>query len=216
MSTSREPKPAIILPTIVQQTDSHCGPAVVQLLLANLDITVTQDQVVDAARVRTKIARHGTRPDQLARAVAQLAPDTQFWFQQPTSIKDLTTLVQKHHWPVAINWQGLFYDTVEEEQKKSLNDEHGHYSVVTKINPQKDQIVIADPYSEYAKKPRVFSLKWFEKRWWDVDHLIDRKTGLKDSIKTKRFIFIIVPKDEQFPQKLHMKLPDKLDILKKK
>src|SRR5258708_7197679 len=106
---------SIHLPKVAQQTDSHCGPAVVQLLMAHLNRAVTQDEIVTAAKVRSTIMRHGTRPDQLAHAVAVLAPEIQFWFKQKTGIQDLEALVHTYHWPVAINWQGLFYDTEEEE-----------------------------------------------------------------------------------------------------
>ncbi len=208
--------PKIKVPRVIQETDSHCGPAVVQVLLAHLHKQVTQDQVVTAAKARSRLQAHGTRPDQLALAVKKLTPELQFWFKQNTKVSDLETLIHEHRWPVAVNWQGLFYDTEEEQEKNNPDDEHGHYSVVIDINSAQDRIVISDPYSDYAHKPRVFSLKWFEKRWWDIDHITNKKTGIRDSIHTKRLIFVIAPKDATFPKKLKMQLPDKLDVLKMK
>lgn len=210
MKTSKNLKKTIKLQPVVQQTDSHCGPATLQILFAFLNKSITQDQVVEAARVKSRLTKHGMRPDQLARAVAILAPDLQFWFKEHTTSRELATLIHEYQWPVAVNWQGLFYDTVEEEKQKNPHGEHGHYSIVTDINVDEDKIVIMDPYSEYYSKPRQFSLTWFKKRWWDVDHEVNRKTGQKNSIKTQKLIFIVAPKDTEFLHKLKMQLPDQL------
>lgn len=202
--------PTIQLPSVTQQTDSHCGPAVIQLLLAFVGREFTQDEIVTAARARARLMRYGTRPDHLARAVAVLAPDMQFWFKENASIEDLNTLIKKHHWPVGVNWQGLFYDTLEEEQEKNPDDDHGHYSVAININPANDKITIADPYSEYAGKPRVFSLQWFVERWWDTEFLEKKYAHHQKPYKFRRLIFLVAPKDATFPQELGMELPDKL------
>lgn len=205
--------PKVYLPRVTQETDSHCGPAVIQMLFAHLHRNFTQDEIVTAARVRSRILAHGTRPDHLARATAKLAPDVQFWFKQRATLEDLVTLIKQHHLPVGVNWQGLFYTTEEEQNQKNPHGEHGHYSVVIDIDPQKDTITIMDPYADFSTKPRVFSFQWFEKRWWDVDDEIDKKTGHKDTIKTKRLIFLIAPKTATFPKSLGLQLPNKLSIL---
>jgi ABC-type bacteriocin/lantibiotic exporter with double-glycine peptidase domain len=192
------------MPPVLQQTDSHCGPAVIQALLGHLHIPVSQDEVVDAARARTRIKKHGTRPDQLARAVRTLAPEMTFWVKQQTSKRDLEVLLHDYRWPVAVNWQGLFYSTAEEEKRKHRNADRGHYSIVLGVDVERDKIFIRDPYSEFSAKVREFSLKWFEKRWHDQDTEIDPETGIKISVKTKRLIFVVAPKDAEFPKKLHM------------
>ncbi|MBW7944586.1 C39 family peptidase [Patescibacteria group bacterium] len=199
----------IQLPVVMQQTESHCGPAVLEMLLAYLHEQVSQDQIVEAARVRRRIAKHGARPAHLARAVRELAPQYQFWMKEHTTKGDLETIVRKHHWPVAINWQGLFYNSIEEEKKKRRNRkktdaDRGHYSVVVGVSRARNKIVIADPYGEYSKQPRQFSLGWFERRWWDADCEKNPETGQEDEIKTHRLIFIVVPKDETFPEELGM------------
>lgn len=38
-----------------QQTDSHCGPTVIQAILATYNITVSQDMVVESARVKSTL-----------------------------------------------------------------------------------------------------------------------------------------------------------------
>lgn len=213
MSVPKSTKPTIAIPLLSQETDSYCGPAVTQMLLSHLGAKVTQEEIITTAKIRSRIMRLGARPDHLAKAVALLAPQTQFWFKQATKTQDLVDLVKKYKFPVAVNWQGLFYPSEEEQVKKNKSDENGHYSVVIGIDVKKDCILIADPYSEYAKAPREFSLKWFEKRWWDVVHEKDRKTGKKLAIKTHRFAFVITSKKATFPKKLQMKLPEKLDSL---
>ncbi|HEX7017870.1 MAG TPA: hypothetical protein VF209_03115 [Patescibacteria group bacterium] len=202
----------IFLPNRIQQTDSHCGPAVMQSLLYNLNVSVTQDQIVEAAGVHN-IFEDGTRPTELAQAVTKLAPHLQFWFKQYGCRHDLETLIHTHHWPVAVNWQGLFYDTPEEEAASDSESDHGHYSVVIDINISKDMIVISDPYSEYAKSPRIFSLQWFEQRWWDVANDVDPSTGEEIVTRTNHLMFLVAPREATFPSEIGMMLPDKLHIL---
>lgn len=197
-----------------QQTDSHCGPAVVQSLLSQFKLNFTQDEIVASAGARSRLKAHGTRPDHLARAVAKLAPKLQFWYKQPANIHDLVALIHIYHVPVAVNWQGLFYDTLEEEKRFNPHGEHGHYSLVTDIDPLKDQITLADPYPDYSNAPRTFSYSWFKTRWWDVDHLYHRKTRKRDDLHTKKLLFIIIPKDADFPAKLHLQLPSTLSTHK--
>jgi RimJ/RimL family protein N-acetyltransferase len=188
-----------------QITDSHCGPAVVKALLGFNKVNVSQDEVVNAARVNATLAKHGMRPAQIALAVKRLAPEMKFLFKQQTTARDLEKLVHKYKIPVAINWQGLFYGSVAEEKLKSKTNEAGHYSVVIDLNSKEDQVVIDDPYSEYFEIPRVFSYKWFKSRWWDTDELFDIKGHSKNILKTKKLIFIIVPKHMEFPASLGLK-----------
>ncbi len=202
------------LTRVTQQTDSHCGPAVIQTLLAFLSINFTQDQIVRAAQATQRILKHGTRPDQLSKAVRKLCPDYLFWFKQPTTVVDLEYLINVCHWPVAVNWQGLFYSTEAEQLSKNPEGDHGHYSVVVAINSSQDEIIISDPYSEFSHAPRVFSLRWFEDRWHDHDVYINKKTGKKNKIRTRRLIFLIAPKVETFPEDVGMKVLEKGKIVK--
>jgi hypothetical protein len=111
--------------------------------------------------------------------------------------------------PVGINWQGLFYDTLKEESKayrhENVDGDHGHYSVVTGIDRNSGKITITDTYCDYYHTPRVFSYDWFKTRWWDVDSKIDPKTGIRYRLETKRMIFIVAPKDAEYPLELGMK-----------
>src|SRR5687767_4068000 len=92
----------------VQITDSHCGPAVIQTLLANLGVRVTQEAIAEAGGALETIEVHGMRVDQLAHAVHKLAPDVAFWIKFHSRINDLIMLIQNYHYPVGVEWQGLF------------------------------------------------------------------------------------------------------------
>lgn len=199
-----------------QITDSHCGPAVVSGLLGFYDIKVTQDEVVEAANVKSRLKKHGMRPDQMAKAIRLLAPNLNIWFKQNANRRDLDVLINKYELPVVVDWQGLFYDTVKEERQKNPDGERGHYSIVVDINPEMDEITIADPYSDYVNSPRKFSYRWFKKRWWDVDHIIDRKTKEIDSIYTKKLILLAVPKELELPGSLKLEAAKNLSSLRKR
>jgi hypothetical protein len=172
-----------------QITDSHCGPAVVQNLLAYNHLKFSQDEIVNAANANKTIIRDGLNPTQIIKAVSTLAPKMKTLVKQNTTAKDLKTLIHHYHLPVAINWQGLFYNSVAEEKRLSSITDRGHYSIVVDIDVKNDKITIADPYSEYYKKPRVFPYRWFKTRWWDIDK----------NIPTKKLIFVIVPKKQDLP-----------------
>ena len=198
-----------------QKTDSHCGPAVVKALLGFNKIDVSQDEIVDAVHIRTKIIKWGMRPLQIALAVKKLGQGSRFWFKQNATAKDLEKLIHEYKIPVGIDWQGLFYDSVKEEKAKSRTKDHGHYSVVIDINTKKDKIVIDDPYSEYFDVPREFSYKWFKSRWWDTDESVNQKTKEKNILRTKKFVFVIVPKSFKFPDNMGFKgINDLVDLEK--
>ncbi|HEX8924061.1 MAG TPA: GNAT family protein [Patescibacteria group bacterium] len=196
-----------------QITDSHCGPAVLKALLGFNHVHIMQEDVVNAMRIKSKIIRYGMRPMQLALAVQKLAPDLEFWFKQEASAKDLEKLIHQYKVPVGINWQGLFYDSIEEEKAKSRTKEHGHYSVVIDIDVENDQIMIDDPYSEYFDVPRIFSYKWFKTRWWDTDEIIDKKNKVTNFLRTERLIFVVTPSGYSFPEDMGMKKKESLSEL---
>ena len=178
-----------------QITDSHCGPAVTKALLGFNGVHVTQDEVVKAAQVTGRLKEHGMRPKDISKAVTKLAPHLQFIYKNDATSRDLYELIKKQHLPVGVNWQGLFYDSAAEEKRLDPVDkrgEHGHLSIVIDFEPKKDEITIDDPYSEYFASPRIFSYKWFVKRWWDKDYDKDEVT------QTHRCIFVVVPKNMVF------------------
>jgi hypothetical protein len=183
-----------------QITDSHCGPATIQMLFSNIDINVTQQDVAMAAGVQDLIEMHGIRVDQMAQAVRVLAPGAQFWYKQQSTLDDLAKLVLEHKYPVGMEWQGLFEDEGEEDPEP----DYGHYSVITHMDLDKREVVIVDPYQNYVTMDRIFSFDEFLDRWWDYNVIIDPTTGNPSALKDDKMMFIITPREETFPEQLHM------------
>jgi hypothetical protein len=185
-----------------QISESHCGPAVIQMLLSNLGIEVSQEAVAAAGGAADLIALNGMRVDQLARAVRLLAPQAQFWCKDHASASDLARLVNDFHYPVGVEWQGLFEDRVEDESEEG---DYGHYSAVILVDEENRQVVIADPYKDFRSQDRIFSLDWFVTRWYDFNEVEDAHTGKLRTVEDRRLLFIITPADETFPRELGMR-----------
>lgn len=200
-----------------QENNSYCGPAVVQALLRLAGIKATQDEIVAAARAKSRVMHKGIRPDQLARAVERLAPQQQIWLKQGATRRDLDTLINGHRLPVLINWQGLFYDSAEEERRLAKpGTDFGHYSLAMGINLNEDRIEIQDPYPDYADTPRSFPFKWFQKRWWDVIFEQDQETGKKIPLYTKQLAIVMTDKEDIFMEQLGFTQPAEFTFLTKK
>src|SRR5258705_9741263 len=133
-----------------QITDSHCGPAVIQMLLSNVGVAVTQQEVALAGGAEDLIEMHGMRVDQLAQAVKVLAPSAQFWFKALSTTDDVAELVLEHKYPVGMEWQGLFDD--EGDEIDDPEPDYGHYSVITYVDHDKAQLIIVDPYKDYVSR----------------------------------------------------------------
>lgn len=217
MTTQASTRLPILLPPIKQESDSHCGPATLQLLYSYLNRSFTQEEIVAAAGITDRIIEHGTRPAELARAVSTLTPDLQFWFKPQASRQDLHQLICQHRWPAGINWQGMYYETPAEEltaEPGKILGDNGHYSVIIDLELDRDEVVIADPYYEFSDKPRTFSLTWFEGRWWDRVTDIHPVSAEAETIATQHLIFIVAPHSVTFPTELGFMLPSQLDMLK--
>lgn len=185
------------LPRISQITNSHCGPAVTQMLLGFLRVRVRQDDVVRAAGSTIKrLNKFGMNLEELAKAVSEIDSDLQFWIKDKATIKDLTDLIQKYKYPVGVEWQGEF--------GKYSDDDFGHYSIVSNIDMETDNIYLVDPYKMFAGKDRRFKIDRFEELWWDENEVRNTKTGKMDIVKDNHVIFIITPKSETFPRELKM------------
>ena len=108
LSESSNPLYSFQVNRICQITELHCGPAVIQMLLSNLGLSVTQEEVAEAGEAAGRIELHGMRVDQLALAVQRLAPATQFWYKKNSKLEDLITLITEYKYPVGVEWQGVF------------------------------------------------------------------------------------------------------------
>lgn len=200
----------------MQISESHCGPAVVQMMLANLGIEVTQEDIAEAAGVRDLIEMHGTRVDQLALAVKRLAPPTRFYVKEHATLQDLVTVVHEHGYPAGVEWQGLFEGDPDTEEALSANlplapftesddTDYGHYSLVIRAHPERQVFIIADPYKDYFAQDRIFTFRELNQRWFDYNEITDPKTGKKRLKRDEHLMFVIVMEDETFPGDLGMK-----------
>jgi hypothetical protein len=204
-----------------QISESHCGPAVVQMLLSNLDIEVSQEAVAEAGGATGLIELHGMRVDQLGLAVARLAPQVVFYFKAHATLAELVTVVNHYRFPVGVEWQGLFEDAEEEDQtvdaapqttaagellapdSESEDEDYGHYSVVIHADLRKKHLLIADPYKDYFERARVFRLDEFEARWYDYNEVVDPLSGEPLLVEDYHMMFLVTPRKVMFPRRLN-------------
>ena len=194
-----DPKRFSRLRRIEQITENHCGPAVIQMLLGNIGVNVTQEDVTEAAGATRTIATHGTRVDQLAKAVHQLAPGAKLWYKERASLDNLEYVLDECKYPVGVEWQGLFDDPVDED-----DDDYGHYSVISHIDKAKDELIVVDPYKDFVDQDRILKISLFLKRWWDYNEVKDPQTGEKVFKKDEQLFFVVAPLDVSFPAELQM------------
>jgi hypothetical protein len=185
-----------------QISESHCGPAVIQMLLHNLGIEVTQEEVVEAGGASDLIEQMGMRVDQLNQAVRRLAPQTCFWYKDHSTIEELVQIVSKYDYLVGVEWQGLFEDTLEDETQDA---DYGHYSVVTMTDPKSQKLVIVDPYKDFHSQDRIFTFEFFMSRWWDTNDVLDPLTGTTRLVEDRQMMFVITSEEVTFPSLLGMK-----------
>ncbi len=189
---------------ITQISESHCGAAVLQMLLETMGVTTDQNTIVAAARAEDSIEEHGLRVDQLAVAANRLAPHLIFWYKYYSSLEDLKYLLAKNI-AIGVEWQGLFYQSIEEEEANEEDGDFGHYSVVAFYDEELQQIVLVDPYKDFAQQNRVFALDFFLERWWDTNEIIDRYTGKKEIVEDNRLLFFLTNEEEMLDPNLGFK-----------
>jgi hypothetical protein len=184
------------------------------MLLSNLGVEVTQEAVAEAGGAGSRLELHGMRVDQLATAVCQLAPTAQFWYKRRAALDELIVLITEHLYPVGVEWQGIFdddHDTEkagdeeDDEDDEDEEDDYGHYSVITHIDQEKQELIIVDPYKIFAERDHIMGFTEFVERWWDTNEITSAKTGRTRYVKDTRMMFIITPNDTLFPRSLGMK-----------
>src|SRR5687767_7121293 len=193
-----DPKRFSRLRRIEQITENHCGPAVIQMLLENIEVDVTQEDITEAAGATRTIETHGTRVDQLAKAVHVLAPGAKLWYKEKASPEDLEYVLNECKFPVGVEWQGLFDDVDDDDE------DYGHYSIIAHIDQVKDELIIVDPYKDFVDQNRIVKMSLFMKRWWDYNEVKDPQTGKKVFKKDEQLFFVVAPLDVSFPVELQM------------
>ena len=190
------------LPRICQISEYHCGPAVLQMLLAQHGVVANQQYLTELADVAATIKARGTRVDQLARAVAWLREGMCLWYKTHTSVEDLVAVVCDHRCAAGVEWQGLFEESEADED--FVTGDYGHYSIVTCVDRRRGLITLRDPYPDFWRADRVFRLDWFISRWWDVNLAPAPGTGRLRPVEDRRMLFIVTGERARFPAALGM------------
>ena len=190
------------LPRVRQISEYHCGPAVLEMLLALRGVRADQERLTELADVAATIEVEGTRVDQLARAVAWLRAGVCLWYKDQASAEDLVAVVCRYRCPAGVEWQGFF--EAQEDDEDSDEGDYGHYSVVTRIDPRSGLITLRDPYPDFWREDRVFELEWFLRRWWDVNAVPTPETGTLQLVEDRRMLFVITRERTRFPGLLGM------------
>ncbi|MGE5601461.1 MAG: hypothetical protein ACM30E_00320 [Nitrososphaerales archaeon] len=198
----RSPHRARVLPRVCQISEYHCGPAVVQMLLAQRGVRANQDRLTELAEIQATIDVHGARVDQLARAVERLREDVCLWHKDRASLDDLVAALRRYHSPVGVEWQGFFEEREEDEDFDA--GDYGHYSIVTRVDLRRGLVTLRDPYPDFCHEDRVFKLQWFVKRWWDVNLAPVSSTGILQPVEDRHLLFVIAGKRATFPAALGM------------
>jgi len=168
------------------------------MLLENIGVTATQEEITEAAGATRTIETHGTRVDQLARAVHELAPIAKLWYKEKASPEDLEYVLDTCKYPVGVEWQGLFDDMDDDD------DDYGHYSIIANIDQAKDEIIVVDPYKDFVDQSRIVKMSIFLNRWWDFNEVKDLETGQKTFKKDEQLFFVVTPLSATFPDELQM------------
>ncbi len=183
---------------IQQITENHCGPAVLEMLLGNIGVNVSQQEITEAAGATHTIEAFGTRVDQLAKAVQQLVPIARLWFKEHASLDDVMYVLEEAKYPVGVEWQGLFEDMDDDDE------DYGHYSIVAHVDKARDELIVVDPYKDYVDQNRIIKISTFLQRWWDFNEVKDPQTSEKTFKKDEQLFFVVVPLAVTFPAELGM------------
>ncbi len=187
---------------VTQITDSHCGPAVLEMLLDAVGVQTSQSAITRAAGIERVIQERGARIDQLALACSKIAPDMAFWYKYHASLDDILHVLDRGY-IVAVEWQGIFYQSLSEQEKHDDNDT-GHYSIITHYDPLRQSLIIVDPYKEFVNQDRILDVPTFLNRWWDVNEIeLDNDDDEDDegeiiTRKDEQLLFFVTPDSELF------------------
>ena len=183
---------------VCQISDAHCGPAVVEMLLAAQGISATQQQIAEFAGVLVTIDEQGVRPDQLGRAARRAAPHLRFWYKREATLEDLLRIVVDYRCPAGVEWQGLFEP--ENDRLGQEDADYGHYSIVSGADRRRRILRIVDPYRDWYLQERIFTFAEFLPRWYDFNEVVDPDTGRAELVEDYHLLFVIVPQRARFPQ----------------
>ena len=190
---------------ITQISESHCGAAVLQMLLESLGVSTSQQMIAQAAGIEDVIDEHGMRVDQIAIASNKIAPHLIFWYKYYSSLEDIKFLLDQNI-PMGVEWQGLFYNSIEEEMAESKGEgDYGHYSLIVFFDDELGQLIIVDPYKDFANRNRIFNADVFLSRWWDTNEIINPETGRSQIVQDTRLLFFVTQSHVVLPPEMGFK-----------
>lgn len=156
------------------------------MLLAYQGQQFGQQEIASAAGVEETVTHHGSRVDQLAQAVDSIAPGYRLYGKYNATINDLKKTLTKLRLPVAVEWQGAFYNA-ETSERFDL----GHYSVITGFSETLAELDIVDPDPCSLYLNGKIDVAEFEERWWENNNV---PTNLGIAVThTTRLIFVVLP-----------------------
>lgn len=176
----------------VRQVDvDSCGPAVLASLYSYFDVKVSQRGITASLRAKNKIKEFGLSVHDLERASKIIGKGNfSFWRKSDGKISDLDLIINKYKFPVAVEWQGVFYENEDED--------NGHYCIITRIDKKAGTLRLSDPYFDFAGVDRKFKISEFKKRWWDENMIHGR------NLVDNKLMFLITPSGETWPKRLDM------------
>lgn len=190
-----------------QNTSYNCGPAVLEMLLSHFGREISQEAIVAAAGMETRIKDYGMTVEDMARALRMIAPEMALWYKTDSKIGELREIVRSLNYPTGINWQGVFPDDEYDDYPDFdfADDDEGHFSVVVDVDTRENYIQIADPYGRFAGNDRHFPIVEFERRWWDEDWELDPVNQKRKYIYKSKPMFVVVPETIGFPMGMGMR-----------
>lgn len=201
-NSSSQPFPQ--LQRIAQKNSFYCGPATLQMLLGFQGVEIDQETIVMSLQIGERIKIHGMTISEMGNFVKQFYPQFQFWYKFEATIPDLSLLVNNFLIPVGVEWQGVF-DYPDEEAAEDEDDDPGHIAVITAVNTAENYIMIADPDLHYAGADRRFSILQFERRWWDINEMVDPRTKKRQEVDDFHGLFVITRNTDNYPERLNLK-----------
>lgn len=165
-----------------------------EMLFSHLGVFVDQDEFVEAGNLKYRLQKYGMTVQEMGEVAKKIYPYFTFWYKEKADITDIQTIIEEYKYPVGVEWQGVFLEDEDED--------NGHYSIVTYVDPSRDKIVIADPYMKFAGVDRHFTVTEFLDRWWDVNDIpVLGKTVQK---KDEQVMFVVTPEEVDWPLTLEM------------
>lgn len=182
---------------ILQITNSHCGPAVVEMFLASFGVDVDQIRITQAAGAEATIQKDGVTVEQMAKAIQVLAPHLRLLYKYNATLDDIRHLLSQGY-GAGVVWQGLFYESVAEEEaaEGKYFDERGHYCIISQVDDTRGEVELINPYPEFAGRNQRLPIPVFMRRWWDFNEVENPMNRQKERVIDERLLFFVAPYED--------------------